>query len=47
MKAGKCQFGTKKCVYFGHVVGNGSVEPELGKLQAVKAFPLLEMKRQV
>ena len=47
VKAGKCQFGTSKCVYLGHMVGSGTVEPELGKLQAVKAFPLPETKRQV
>ena len=43
VKVGKCQFGTSKCVY----LGNGSVEPELSKLQAVKTFPLPEKKRQV
>ena len=48
VKVGKCQFGTSKCVYLGHMVGNGSVEPEeLSKLQAVKSFPLPETKRQV
>ena len=47
VKVGKCQFGTSKCVYLGHTVGNGSVEPELTKLQAVKTFPLPETKRQV
>ena len=47
VKVGKCQFGTSKCVYLGHTVGNGSVEPELSKLQAVKTFPLPETKRQV
>ena len=31
VKVGKCQFGTSKCVYLGHMVGNGSVEPELSK----------------
>ena len=34
-------------MYLGHTVGNGSVEPELTKLQAVKTFPLPETKRQV
>ena len=34
VKVGNCQFGTSKCVYLGHMVGNGSVEPELSRLQA-------------
>ena len=37
VKVGKCQFGTSKCVYLGHVVGNGSVEPELGKLEDISS----------
>ena len=26
VKVGKCQFVTSKCVYLGHMVGNGSVD---------------------
>ena len=41
VKVGNCQFGTSKCVYLGHMVGNGSVEPELSRLQAAcESFPL-------
>ena len=47
VKVGKCQFGTSKCAYLGHVVGNESVEPELGKLEAVRTFPQPTTKRQV
>ncbi|KAL5510104.1 hypothetical protein EMCRGX_G005584 [Ephydatia muelleri] len=28
VKVDKCQFGMKQCVYLGHVVGNGMIQPE-------------------
>ena len=47
VKPKKCQFGMKECVYLGHVVGNGTVKPEHGKLEAVQDFPTPETKSQV
>jgi len=43
----KCQFGMSQCVYLGHVVGNGVVKPEVGKLEAIQEFPRLTSKKQV
>ena len=37
-KPAKCQLGMRKCVYLGHVVGNGQVCPEESKLKAVESF---------
>ena len=37
----------QKCVYLGHVVGNGQVCPQESKLKAVEAFSLPSTKRQV
>ncbi|KAL5516825.1 hypothetical protein EMCRGX_G002246 [Ephydatia muelleri] len=47
VKEAKCQFGMKQCVYLGHVVGNGMVQPEGSKVKAVKSFPQPETKHQV
>ena len=47
MKAKKCQLGMTECVYLGHVVGNGSVKPESGKIEAVQKFPIPQTRRQV
>ena len=47
VKAAKCQFRMKQCVYLGHVVGNGMVQPEGSKVNAVKSFPQPETKHQV
>ena len=46
-KPRKCQFGMEQCSYLGHIVGNGVVQPELAKLQAVEAFPTPTSKKQV
>ena len=35
----KCHFGMDECTYLGHIVGNGQVRPEKGKIAAVEAFP--------
>ena len=40
IKASKCQMGMEECVYLGHIVGNGVVRPEAGKVEAVKTFPI-------
>ena len=47
VKAAKCQFWMKLCMYLGHVVGNRMVQPEESKVKAVKSFPKPEMKHQV
>ena len=46
-KLAKCQLGMQKCVYLGHVVGNGQVCPEESKLKAVESFAVPATKRQV
>ena len=43
----KCQFGMSKCVYLGHIVGNGMVQPERSKLQGVESFSIPTTKKQV
>ena len=45
-KPRKCQFKMQQCSYLGHIVGNGVVQPELAKLQAVEAFPTPTSKKQ-
>ena len=47
VKVDKCQFGMKQCVYLGHVVGNGVIQPEVSKVEAVQSFARLETKTQV
>ena len=46
-RAGLTQFGMNSCSYLGHVVGNGEVQPEKAKLQAVEKFPTPTTKKQV
>ena len=43
----KCQFGMTQCVYLGHIVGNGLVEPEASKVKAVWSFLQPASKKQV
>ena len=43
----KCQLGMRECSYLGHIVGNGQVKPDSGKLQAVQEFPVPTTKKQV
>ena len=43
----QCQFGMSKCVYLGHIVGNGMVQPERSKLQGVESFSIPTTKKQV
>ena len=38
-KPSKCQFAMTECMYLGHVVGNGVVKPEEGKLRTTEQFP--------
>ena len=46
-KLAKCQFGMQQCRYLGHVVGNGQVQPEESKLQAVECYTIPSTKKQV
>ena len=46
-KPSKCQFGMAQCVYLGHIVGNGMVQPERSKLQGVEAFSNPKTKKEV
>ena len=46
-KPSKCQFAMKQCLYLGHIVGNGTVRPELNKVESVRTFPVPRTKRQV
>ena len=44
-KPTKCQITMNQCVYLGHRVGSGEIEPEASKLKAVSDFPQPETKR--
>lgn len=46
-KPSTCQFEMGQCVYLGHVVGDGQVRPEIGKIDAVMAFPVPTSKKHV
>ena len=46
-KPRKCQFAMDQCVYLGHMVGNGTVQPEVSKVEAVQGWPVPETKKQV
>ena len=46
-KPSKCHLGMEKCTYLGHIVGNGHVRPEKGKVAAVEAFPVPKTKKDV
>ena len=47
VKIKKCQFGRPKVPYLGHLVGGGDLEPDPGKVQAVKEYPQPETKKNV
>ena len=46
-KPKKCQFAMKQCSYLGHIVGNGVVQPELDKVEAVRSFTIPQTKTNV
>ena len=46
-KPSKCQFAMRQCVYLGHIVGNGLVQPETSKIEAVQRWKVPETKKQV
>ena len=43
----KCQWAMAECTYFGHVIGDGLVKPEINKLEAVEKFPVPKTKKEV
>ena len=47
VKPSKCHFGMEECTYLGHIVGNGQVRPEKGKVAAVEAFPVPKTRKDV
>ena len=49
VKPQKCQLGMAEfiCVYLGHVVGRGVIQPELSKVEAIQAFSQPATKEQV
>ena len=46
-KPTKCHIAMNQCVYLGHKVGNGEIEPETSKIKAVSDFPQPETKKDV
>ncbi len=46
-KSKKCQLGMSYCVYLGHIVGNGTVQPEQSKIAAVRAMDVPRTKKEV
>ena len=47
VKERKCTFGSGSCIYLGHVVGNGLVQPMECKVEAVKTFKQSKTKKDV
>lgn len=47
VKRKKCQFGMAECVYLGHTVGSGRVQPEDVKVKAIQNFEVPRTKKQV
>ena len=35
---GWCQLAMRECTYLGHVLGQGTVKPDIGKIRAVRDF---------
>ena len=46
-KARKCNFGSRQCVYLGHLVGSGHVQPEPSKLRAVRNLTRPRTKKEI
>ena len=42
-----CSLGMRQCIYLRHVAGNGCVQPEASKVEAVRDFPRPTTKKQV
>ena len=47
VKERKCTFRSGSCIYLGHVVGNGLVQPMECKVEAVKTFKQPNTKKDV
>ena len=47
LKLHKCHFAMAKCIYLGHVVGNGVVRTEMTKVEAIEHFPAPSTKKEV
>lgn len=47
LKQEKCQFAMATCSYLGHIVGNGHVQPDLGKVRAVRDFKTPNTKKDI
>ena len=47
VKPTKGQFGRERCVYLGHAVGGGRIQPEESKVEAVKQFATPQIKKEV
>ena len=46
-KPKKCQLGMKECVYLGHVVGEGKVQPENSKIEAIQKIESPKTQKDV
>ena len=46
-KPSKCQIGMRHCIYLGYRVGNGEIQPEASKIDAVSKFPQPISKKDV
>nr|XP_008105066.1 PREDICTED: uncharacterized protein LOC100554808 [Anolis carolinensis] len=47
IKASKCQIGNRTTKYLGHIVGCGSIGPELTKVETIHQWPIPKTKKQV
>ena len=47
VKERKCTYGNGGCIYLGHVVGNGLVQPMECKVEAVKTFKQLKTEKDI
>ena len=47
LRGRKCKFGVSECVYLGHRVGNGMIQPEQSKVDAVRNMVRPGTKKQV
>ncbi|CAM4664094.1 unnamed protein product [Caretta caretta] len=47
LKAKKCQIGLNRVTYFGHQVGQGTINPLQAKVDAIQKWPVPKSKKQV
>lgn len=43
----KCAVAQKEVEYLGHVIGFGKIKPQVGKVEAIQAFPIPMTKKKV